>query len=351
MRRKSALIGASAAMMLALAACSGGGGDAGSGGGGDSDASLTIYTARNTNITDFVVKEFEAAYPEFEGNVEVLNMGAQEILERVRAESANPQADVWWGGTQQALAAGSEEELLAAWEPDFAADLDEAYKDPNGRWFGEILLPEVIMYNTDAISASEAPQDWDDLLDPKWKGDIIIRNVPPSGTMRSIFSSMIWRQSKDGSNPEPGYEWLRKLDANTGEYAANPSDLYLKMSRQQGTLSAWNLQDILIQANQQNMPFGYVVPESGAPVLVDGLGAIEGGNTEAAQKFIEFLYQDDLRSTLASEYYQIPAIEIENAPDWLNELDLKPMGVDWDVIAEHQAEWIEYWNANIKGQN
>src|SRR5699024_4876476 len=130
MRRKSALIGASAAMMLALAACSGGGGDAGSGGGGDSDASLTIYTARNTNITDFVVKEFEAAYPEFEGNVEVLNMGAQEILERVRAESANPQADVWWGGTQQALAAGSEEELLAAWEPDFAADLDEAYKDP-----------------------------------------------------------------------------------------------------------------------------------------------------------------------------------------------------------------------------
>jgi iron(III) transport system substrate-binding protein len=50
---------------------------------------------------------------------------------------------------------------------------------------------------------------------------------------------MIMRQSPDGSNPQPGYDWLKKLDANTGAYAANPADLYLKLSRQQGTLSAW----------------------------------------------------------------------------------------------------------------
>ncbi|MPV35552.1 extracellular solute-binding protein [Georgenia subflava] len=362
MRRKSALIGASAAMMLVLAACGGGAeetpetgntGAAGgeTGGAGVEDTSLTIYTARDTNITDFVIAEFEAAYPEFEGNVEVLNMGAQEVLERVRAESANPQADVWWGGTQQGLATGAEEDLLAAWEPEFAADMDEAYKDSEGRWFGEILLPEVIMYNDAALSEDEAPQDWDDLLDPKWEGEIIIRDVAASGTMRSIYSAMIQQQSPDGSDPEPGYEWLRQLDANTGEYAANPADLYLKLSREQGTVSAWNLQDILIQSETQNMPFGYVMPESGAPVLVDGLGVVNGGNTEAAELFVEFLYEDDLRAQLAEDFFQIPAVEIESEPEWLANLDLNPMDVDWDVIGEHETEWIDYWNANIKGQN
>lgn len=358
MSRKSALIGATAAIMLLVAACSGETEDVNTstsaGAEGESsvaDASLTIYTARDVNITDMVIAEFESAYPEFEGNIDVLNMGAQEVLERVRAESENPQADVWWGGTQQGLTTGAEDDLLASWEPEFAADMDDAYKDPDGRWFGEILLPEVIMYNNVAIDESEAPQDWDDLLDPKWNDEIIIRDVAASGTMRSIYASMIQQLSPDGSDPEPGYEWLSKLDANTSGYAANPADLYLKLSREQGTLSAWNLQDILIQSETKDMPFGYVIPESGAPVLVDGLGVVNGGNTEAGELFVEFLYEDDLRAQLAGEFFQIPAVEIASEPEWLTELDLKAMDVDWDVVGEHEAEWIDYWNGNIKGQN
>ena len=345
MKRRLALAVAFATMIAGVAACSS------EESGGDSTVdSLVIYTARDSKIAEYVVEEFTKAYPEYEGKVEVLTMGAQEILERVRAEKANPQGDVWWGGTQQALAAGANEGLLEAWEPEFAAKMDPAFKDPQNRWFGEILLPEVIMYNSDALTPEQAPKDWDDLITPEWADKIIIRDVPASGTMRSIYSAMIQRLSPDGSNPEPGYEWLRKLDANTVEYAANPSDLYLKMSRQQGIVSLWNLQDILLQANQSNMPFDYVMPASGAPVLVDGLAVIKGGNTTGAQQFIEFLFTDELRATLARDYFQIPAIEISSEPEWLANLDLKVMDVDWEVIGAHEAEWIEYWNTEIKNK-
>ncbi|MEE3921302.1 extracellular solute-binding protein [Micromonospora sp. BRA006-A] len=282
MKRRVALAVAFSAL-LAVSACGSSDDDKDTGSSGSAPAEkVVICSARDESVTDYVVEQFTAKNPEYKGKVEVLNMGAQEVLERVRAEKANPQASVWWGGTQQGLAAGASEGLLESWQPSFASKIDARYKDAEGRWFGEILLPEVIMYNNKALTPETAPKDWDDLVDPKWKDKIIIRDVAASGTMRSIYASMIQRYTPDGSNPQPGYDWLRKLDANTVEYAANPSDLYLKMSREQGVVSAWNLQDILLQANEK-MPFGYVMPASGAPVLVDGVAAVKGGNSEGEE--------------------------------------------------------------------
>ena len=313
---------------------------------------LLIYTARAEPITDYVVAAFEEAHPEYAGKVEILNLGAAAIPDRVRAEQSNPQASLWWGGTQQGLALGAEEGLLAAW-PDapFSDELDPAYRDADGRWYAEYQLPQVIVYNSDVLDEDSAPQDWDDLIDPAWRDQIVIRDVPPSGGMRSIFDAMILRESPDGSDPEPGYEYLRALDANTVTYAADPSDLYLQLSRQAGTVSVWNLQDTMIQIEQNGMPFGVIVPESGSPVLLDGLGIVEGApNPEGAKLFAEFLFDPDVRATLAEDFFQIPVTEIAEEPSWLNDLDIEAMEVDWSIAAENEAAWIEYWTNNIKNQ-
>ncbi|GAA0486119.1 extracellular solute-binding protein [Salinibacillus aidingensis] len=341
-------------LITLLAACSQESSDSSNGQENDSQeggsGELIIYTARDQSIVDEVVPKFEEKYPDID--VEVLTMGAQQVLERVRGEKANPQGDFWWGGTQSAFDTAANEDLLHSFEPEFAQSIPDQYKDPEGRWYGEIIYPEVIMYNSDALSKEEAPQDWDDLLDSKWKDEIIIRGVLPSGTMRTIFSSMIYRQGPD--NPEKGYDWLRKLDANTKEYAQDPTNLYLKLARQEGTVSVWNLQDILLQKEENNQPFGFVIPESGAPMLVDGVGIIKDAqNIENAKLFAEFLFSPDIRAQLAENKYQIPTRSDlgDNQPDWLKEIDLKPMELDWDVMGENEMEWMEYWDQNIKNQN
>lgn len=337
-------------IMLVMSACSSSE-SSGESGGDENSGNLVIYTARGQEVVDKVVAMFNEKYPDIK--VEVLTMGAQQILERVRGEKANAQADFWWGGTQSALMTAANEDLLESYKPSFSDSILPEHKDPEDRWYGEMLLPEVIMINSDVLSQEEAPQDWDELLDSKWKDELIIRGVLASGTMRTIYSSMIYRQGPD--NPEKGYDWLRKLDSNTKEYAQDPTNLYLKLARQEGSLSVWNLQDILLQKNQHNQPFDYVYPNSGAPILVDGVGIVKGApNKKNAELFYEFLFDSDTASTLAKDLYQIPSrtdLSDNQKPDWLKEIDLKSLDLDWNVMTEKEAEWMQYWDENIKGAN
>lgn len=355
-------------LALTVAACSGGGqeqkpadnsagGQTGSAGqpaaesAGSSDPQkLVIYTARDKNIFEIVLPKFKEKYPNIE--VETLEMGAQQILERIRAEKANPQADFWWGGTQSALSTAADEGLLEAYKPTFADKVPDLYKDAQDRWYGEMLLPEVIMYNSEALKKEEVPKDWDELLDPKWKDKIVIRNVLPSGTMRTIYSAMIYRQGPD--TPEKGYDWLLKLDANTKEYTQDPTNLYLKMDRQEGVISLWNLQDVLLQSKQQNHPYDFVYPASGAPILVDGVALVKGAkNMDAAKKFYEFLMSPEIASQLAKERFQFPSrtdISKDELPDFMKNLELKPLDLDWGVMAAKEKEWMQHWDENIKGK-
>ncbi|KOS66185.1 iron ABC transporter substrate-binding protein [Lysinibacillus contaminans] len=311
---------------------------------------LVIYTGRDEEMVQGVIDQFNEKYPDIE--VDFLTMGAQQILERLRGEKANPQADFWWGGTQSALIVGANEDLLHGWDPSFTSAIDATHKDAEGRWFGEMLLPEVIMINSDTLTKETGPQDWDELLDPKWKDQILIRGVLASGTMRTIYSSMIVRQ--DADTPEKGYDWLLKLDANTKEYTQDPNALYLKLTRQEGSVSLWNLQDILLKKHTTDYPFDYIYPKSGAPILVDGVGVVNNAkNLENAKLFVEFIFEKEMVTKLANDYYQIPTrsdIDKATMPEWYKELDLKTFDIDWELMSEKEAEWMEYWDTNVKGR-
>ncbi|SDF13766.1 extracellular solute-binding protein [Sporolituus thermophilus] len=336
------------ALMASLAGCGGAKDKAGNA--PAQEKKLVIYTARENPVTELVIPKFKQKYPDYD--VQVMTMGAQQILERVRAEKNNPQADFWWGGTQAALMTAAKEGLLEAYKPTFADKIPAMYKDSQDRWYGEMLLPEVIMYNDKALKKEDLPKDWDDLLDPKYKGQIIIRGVLPSGTMRTIYSAMIYRQ--DPNNPQKGYDWLAKLDANTKEYATDPATLYIKLTREEGKLSLWNLQDVLLQREKHGRPLNFALPASGVPILVDGVGIIKGAkHSEAAKKFYEFLFDEQLQIELAHKTYQIPTrtdISKDKMPDWYKGLNLKPLNIDWLVLAEKEKEWMQYWDQNIKGK-
>ncbi|KFF58440.1 iron ABC transporter substrate-binding protein [Cryobacterium sp. MLB-32] len=317
-----------------------------------SETSLTIYTARDKGLAESVVADFVAANPDYDGKVQILTLGAQEALERIRAEKVNPQGDIWWGGTSQQMQQAASDDVLSPAPQSVIDAVPEASRDADGLWVGEMLLAEVIVYNHDMITAADAPKDWDDLIDPALGDQIAIRDVQASGTMRSIYSAMIDREVEASGSADAGYAWLEALDANTKVYAANPTDLYLRLTRQEAAITAWNLQDVMLQIEQQDAPYTPVVPTSGAPMLVDGVAKIKGGpSSDGADAFLSFLISEETQTKLAETYFQIPTIDLAAAPSWLADLNLKEMDVNWTRIAENETEWIDYWAANIKGQS
>ncbi|MFC7364293.1 MULTISPECIES: extracellular solute-binding protein [Bhargavaea] len=362
--KKSWLLVLTALFALALAGCM-----AGSDGGEEEDASGTtsgdaggdaaktedleekvvVYSPHGSDILGDFKQRFEEEYGI---KMEFLDMGSQEILDRVRSEKNNTQADVWWGAPQVNFDQAKDEGLLAEYKPSYADALDEMYHDEDWMWSGTSMTPEVIMYNNKEISEEEAPKDWDDLIDPKWQDELIIRYPLASGTMRTIYSAMIYRTYKDTEDTKEGYEWLEKLDNNTKEYSANPELMYNQLAKGVGSLTVWNMPDAVMLAEEKGYPFGYVLPESGTPVLTEGIAIVKDApHPKAAEAFYEFVNTPEAAKLLAEKYYRIPTREdVTDLPEWITEAEdeIKPMDIDWALFQEKSDEWMDHWDNQIK---
>jgi iron(III) transport system substrate-binding protein len=320
--------------------------------GGGARTRLLIYTPHGQDM----LRDFVARYTHDHSDVEIqfLDMGSREILERVRAERNRPQADLWWGAAHTTFETAADENLLSPYRPTWADQVPAAAHDPQDRWYGAYETPEVIVYNSDAIPANQAPRDWDDVLDPKWKDKVLIRDPNPSDSMRAIFGAMIWRYYKDTGSPEKGYEWLRRLDANVHEYTADGTLLMQKLARREGLISLWNLPDVWIYKDQKGLPVGYVFPASGTPVITDGIAIIQGAPHEAeARRFYEFVTTPDSLIHSARVYYRVPVrtdIDRSQLPSWMNE-PFQRLPLDWDLLRREGNGWLRHWDNEIRGRS
>jgi iron(III) transport system substrate-binding protein len=314
--------------------------------------SLVIYTPHGKDMLQDFVARYKQVHPEIE--VQFLDMGSREILERVRAERNRPQADLWWGASHMTFLTAAEENLLTPYRPTWADKIPAASRDAQDRWYGTYETPEVIVYNSAAVSAADAPRDWDDVLDPKWKDKILIRDPNPSDTMRAIFGAMIWRFHKDTGSPEKGYDWLRKLDANVHEYTADGTLLVQKLARREGLISLWDLPDVRLYQERKGLPVAYSIPTSGTPVVTDAIAIIRGApHEEEARRFYEFVTTTESLVHAAKDYYRIPVrtdVDRQQLPAWMNE-PFTRMPLDWDLLRKQGDVWLRYWDTQIRARS
>jgi len=317
----------------------------------DGRSVLIIYSPHGEELLSEYETRFEAAYPEVD--VRWLDMGSQDALDRIRSERANPQADVWFGAPATNFSQAEREGLLAAYRPTWADSVATDAHSPDDFWYGTYQTPEVIAFNSNVLDRESAPQDWDDVLDPIWEDQIVIRDPIASGTMRTIFAAMILRNGGANVDPEPGYEWLRRLDANTSEYTLDGTLLIQKLIREEAVLTLWNMPDIELRRVTDGYPLDYVIPSSGTPVLTDAIAIVAGSdNREAAEAYYEFVTSEDSLALAAELFFRIPSrndIPATRLPEWQRDLDIPQMDMDWDLVEQRSEEWMEYWDSYIRG--
>ena len=324
------------ALSFALAAC----------GPSDDRTPLVIYSPHGKEMLTAYEEAFEAANPTVD--VRWLDMGSQNAYERVRTERANPQASVWWGAPQTLFMEAAADGLLLPFQPSWAGALPASARDPEGRWYGTYLTPEGVLYNTDALDEADVPADWDDLLDPRYRGQLLIRSPLESGTMKTLWGAMILRQP----TVEDGYRWLARLDQNTKGYAADPTQLYLRVARGEAALTLWNLPDTYLQAD--TYPFAFAPLASGIPVVVDGVAIPAGApQPDLARAFIDFVMQPQAVLDQARRFHRIPArtdVPADSLPGWMAASTYTTLDLDWDRLASEGETWMQVWDEQIKGR-
>lgn len=315
---------------------------------------LVVYSPHGRDLLETFEAQFESAHPDVD--VQWLDMGSQEVLDRLRSERANPQADVWFGAPSSMFAQATGDSLLASYRPGWADAIPADARGDGDAWFGIYLTPEVIAYNREAIDSADAPQDWDDVLDPRWEDRVLIRDPVASGTMRAIFGMILQRSLRETGSVEAGFDWLRRLDAQTREYTLNPTLLYQKLARQEGVITLWDLPDIEMLRSTSNLPIDYVIPPSGTPVVVDGIAVVRGArHPELARAFVDFVGDVPALTQAAREHFRIPArtdFPVDSLPDRLRaaRARVRPEPMDWALLEERGTEWMRRWDEEVRGR-
>lgn len=316
---------------------------------------LTVYSPHGKDLLTEFERRFEGIHPGID--VQWLDMGSQSILDRVRSERANPQADVWWGAPSALFQSAANDSLLEKFVPQWASSLPDHARAADGTWHGTYLTPEVIAYNSDVVKGADIPKDWDDVLDPKWQGKVLIRDPLESGTMRTIFGMIIYRGIRAGGDTSAGFAWLRRLDAQTKEYVLNPTLLYQKLARQEGVITLWDMPDIEELIARKSFPIDYVLPVSGTPLPVDAIAVVKGSKHAAsARAFVEFVGGDEGILLAARQFLRFPArqdIPADSLPERLRraQKQIVPEPIDWAMLQERTPEWMRYWDEHIRGRS
>ncbi len=314
---------------------------------------LVVYSPHGRGLLTLAEQVFEAENPGVD--VRWLDMGSQDVLDRIRSERANPQADVWYGGPSTLFSQAAAESLLVAYKPTWASSIPQRGWGEGDFYFAAYETPAVIAYNSQALTPDQVPKDWDEVLEPRWKDQILIRDPFASGTMRTIFGMIIQRGLRQTGDTAAGFDWLRRLDAQTREYVINPALLHQKLIRQEGILTLWALPDILTE-QRKGSPLDFLLPASGTPVIEDAVGIVRGTRrVELAQSFVEWVGSIGAQILVAQREFRLPArsdVPFDSLPGWaqkvLTEMVAEPM--DWDLLSAQGQAWMSYWDRNVRGR-
>lgn len=299
------------------------------------EGTLVVYSPHDADPLNAGVELFRKAYPDIK--VQVVAAGTGELLNRVAAESANPIADVLWGGGADSLAAFKDYfDTYVCANDDVIAD---AYKDKDDKWIGESPLPMVIFYNRTMVTDEEAPKTWEDLLDSKWKGKIAFTSPAKSGSAFTQLCTMIFAA---GGPENGGWDYVDKFIENLdGKIQSSSGNCHKLVKTGEYAIGVTIEKSAVLYAGDDTVSFVYPKQNSAVP---DGVAIIKDcPNPDNAKLFVDFVTGLECQKEQNENWKRRP-VRSDMVPVGLCELsELDLCDYDFDWAANNKAEILEKW--------
>jgi iron(III) transport system substrate-binding protein len=266
------------------------------------EGELALITPVSKFIHDAALKAF-ADYAKEKWNVTVkvsaIPAGTPVAYGRIVEWKGRPEVDIFWGGESALFADLADKKLLQkveisreAWDS-IPATIGKPkpipLKDKDGYWIGTALEPYGLVYHPKKIQrlGIPEPREWDDLLNPKLKGE-----VAQCAPTRSSSSNATYEVMLSMHGEEKGWEWLRKLAGNTGLFTARSRDVPTVVAKGEFSAGFAVPSYMAFEEKLAGFDLKFVAPKN-AFVTPEPMAILAGArNPKAARAFIEFLLSE-----------------------------------------------------------
>ena len=284
--------------------------------------------------------------------VAVIQKATGEMLAQIKAERANPKGDVWWAGPADSYLQAADEGLLEAYRSpnvdqlyDWAKRISDVSKNHVAGVYGGIIA---LGYNTEIMAKKKlpVPKCWKDLVNPVYKGEIMLGNPNSSGTAYLMLATLV---QVFGENE--AFKYMAEVNKNVSQYARSGIGPMTAVTRGESALGSTVLHGVINEI-VRGFPVEPVLPCEGVGYEVGSVAIIKGTrNLDAAKKFVDWsLTADAQRIGLDVKEYAIPTNRGVALPPQVPKLtDIKVIDYDFAKYgaADTRKRLLERWEHDI----
>lgn len=287
---------------------------------------LNLITPVAKTLTDPTLADF-AKFAKERWNITVktsaLAAGTPVAYGQIVEWKGRPQVDIFWGGESALFDKLAEQKLLVPLDlpksviDDVPASIGKpkpiALKDPKGFWTGTVLEPYGLVYHPTVFRRLGVPEpkDWDDLLDPRLKGNIAQCAPTRSSSSHATYEVILQRDGDD-----KGWEWLKRLAGNTGLFTARSRDVPSVVAKGEFAAGFAVPSYMAFEDRLAGFDIKFVAPKT-AWITPEPIAVLAGArHPKAARAFIEYLLSErGQRIAMERGVFPItPKYKVQGAP-------------------------------------
>ena len=300
---------------------------------------LVVYTAYEENELKDFWDQFKKDLPDLAAKASYIRASTGPIMARVEAEKANPQADVIWGVFNDYLTGAANKGLLDAYQAKESGGVATMFRHPQNLWQGVTLVTVAFAVNQKKMQDLKLtpPRSWEDLLDPKYKGHIVMSNPSTSGTAYLLLASHVKRLGEDKA-----FEYYEKLDKNLAQVTKSggaPGRMAASGETPIGIALAYEV-DV---ARKQGAPIDVIYPTDGVAWTFEGNALVKGAkNPQNGRRFLDWAMSRSAMDAYVKwrgSGITRPDISVTGA----KVTDLKLIPLDFVWAAEQKDRLVKKW--------
>ncbi|HEX8666390.1 MAG TPA: ABC transporter substrate-binding protein [Beijerinckiaceae bacterium] len=319
-------------------------------GGAQAQGTVVVYCGVQEEWCRAAVTAFER---ETGIKVAMTRKSAGEVYAQLKAEAANPRADIWWGGTGDPHMQAAEEGLTEEYKSPKLAELHDwavrQWEQSKGRTVGIYSGALGFGYNTKEIAAKKIaePKCWADLLDPKLKDEVQVADPNSSGTAYTLLATMVQLMGE-----EPGFDYLKKLHKNVNQYTksgAAPAKAAALGETAVGIVFMHDLMTMVVDG----APMKVVAPCEGTGYEIGSMSLVKGArNAENARKWYDWALTPAAQAIGAQvKNFQVPANKSAPIPKEAPKLEeIKLIAFDFAKYgsSDERRRLLSRWDREVK---